>query len=276
MRTRIITAIVALLIAVPVLIFSDTWAFPIAIAIFTFVGVLEMNNCIGNKNIFMKLSASILMVVLPLCARLLTDKCLFFMISFGILFVYFLVLMVQAVFSHGKVDVTDNATAFAMTFYVAVAFTSVILLRDSTYGTELYLLTFLGPWVSDSAAYFCGRALGKHKLIPDVSPKKTVEGAIGGIIFTGIAFVIYGFFVIDGANSLLTYIILALVGFVVSVISQVGDLMASLVKRKYNIKDYGKIFPGHGGVLDRFDSVLVCAPILYAVSVIAAYFALFQ
>ena len=180
-----------------------------------------------------------------------------------------------AVFSHGKYDITSACADFAFAIYVTVTFTSIVLLRDTAYGASLYLLAFLGPWVSDSAAYFCGFALGKHKLIPDVSPKKTVEGAVGGAVFTAIAFVLYGALVLKPEPAAAPYVTLAVIGFAVSVISQIGDLIASLVKRKYGIKDYGKLFPGHGGVMDRFDSVLATAPILLIASVIAAHFDLF-
>ena len=141
-------------------------------------------------------------------------------------------------------------------------------MRYTSNGKYIYLLVFIGPWVSDTFAYFCGRLFGRHKLIPEVSPKKTVEGSIGGILFTALGCVIYGVIIntmLDSPVSL-TYGSLAVTGAIVSVISQIGDLAASLIKRNYGIKDYGFIFPGHGGVLDRFDSVLLTAPILLIVS----------
>ena len=98
---------------------------------------------------------------------------------------------------------------------------------------------------------------------------------MGGAVFTAIAFALYGALVLKPEASLAPYIALAVIGFAVSVISQIGDLIASLVKRKYGIKDYGKLFPGHGGVMDRFDSVLATAPILLIASVLAAHFNLF-
>ena len=149
------------------------------------------------------------------------------------------------------------------------------MLRDSRYGAMLYILAFLGPWISDSAAYFCGRAFGRHKLIPDVSPKKTIEGAVGGVIFTGITFAAYAFVVLNRNAGLLQYAILFAVGMIVSAVAQIGDLIASLVKRKYGVKDYGTLFPGHGGVMDRFDSVLITAPILLVIAEIAAYYSIF-
>ena len=105
-------------------------------------------------------------------------------------------------------------------------------------------------------------SFGKHKLIPDVSPKKTVEGSIGGIVFCALGYIIYGLLVSKFFEVEMNIIALAVFGVLVSVISQVGDLAASLIKREYGVKDYGRLFPGHGGVLDRFDSVIAVASAL--------------
>ena len=116
--------------------------------------------------------------------------------------------------------------------------------------------------MTDIFAYFTGYLLGKHKLIPDVSPKKTVEGSIGGVVFCAVSFVVFGliynrFFASDGAE--LSIIALAVIGLITSFVAQIGDLSLSVVKRHFGIKDYGWIFPGHGGVLDRFDSIFAVA-----------------
>ena len=124
-----------------------------------------------------------------------------------------------------------------------------------------------------------GRAIGKHKLIPEVSPKKTVEGAVGGVVFAALGYALYGwivlrFFPADARMTLsggkVSLPVMALAGAVVAVISQIGDLAMSVIKRRYGVKDYGRIFPGHGGVLDRFDSVLLTAPVLMILSQIPA------
>ena len=163
-----------------------------------------------------------------------------------------------------------------MTSYVIISFASVVLLRAGENGKYLYLLVFIGPWVSDTGAWFFGRLFGKHKLIPEVSPKKTVEGAIGGVLSASAAFVLYGFIVhqMDATLSP-NYVILALAGVICAIVSQFGDLIASLVKRHYGIKDYGNVFPGHGGVMDRFDSVLLVSPVLYLLITYIPNFVLF-
>ena len=140
----------------------------------------------------------------------------------------------------------------------------------------IYLLAFVGAWVPDTFAYFTGCLFGKHKLIPDVSPKKTVEGAIGGIVFCTIAFVVFALVYnrlllsdptqvnampVESFRALPVWL-MAIVGVLSAVVSMIGDLSMSVIKRHYGVKDYGKILPGHGGFLDRFDSVLAVAVIL--------------
>ncbi len=275
MLKRILTAIIAICVFVPILVFSHTVAFPIAFAFASFVGVYEVLRCIGVKSKILYVLSSAIALTFPVLARYVQNTELLVMFYLAAFFCYLAVVLSVSVFSHGKFDVTDAALSYVMAFYVITSFSSIILLRDSKYGAMLYILAFLGPWISDSAAYFCGRAFGRHKLIPDVSPKKTVEGAIGGIIFTGITFAAYGFAVLNRDADLIQYVILFVVGMVVSGVAQIGDLIASLVKRKYGIKDYGKLFPGHGGVMDRFDSVLITVPILLVIAEIAAYYSIF-
>lgn len=124
----------------------------------------------------------------------------------------------------------------------------------------LVLLPFVAAWLTDTGAYFTGVFFGKHKLAPSISPKKTIEGSIGGIIVCILSFLLYGFILEKFFAADANYIALAISGFFLSIIAQLGDLSMSIIKREYSIKDYGVIFPGHGGILDRFDSVLFTAP----------------
>ena len=162
-----------------------------------------------------------------------------------------------------------------LSVYIIFGFCSVVMLRDLPYGSYLYLIAFLVPWVCDAGSYFIGTKFGRHKLIPNVSPKKTVEGAVGGIVFGTASAAIYGFII----NSLYAvgtnYIVLIVGGFIICVLGELGDLIASHLKRQYNKKDYGTIFPGHGGVLDRFDSIIATAPFLYLMCFIIPVFEIF-
>lgn len=277
MKTRIITAIVAILIFVPVLVFSNTIIFPIAFGILAAVAAGEILSCVG---VLKRWSVSILSMAAVLAAMAgvgylsrVGGANTYEQLLLTFTYVYFFVMLTLAVFSKGKLPISDALSVAGMIFYVVFGFSSVVLLRETLHGGYIYLLIFLSAWVTDTGAYFTGVCFGKHKLIPDVSPKKTVEGAIGGVITCVLVFV--GFGAIVGAISDLTphYLNLALVGFVASIVSMVGDLIASLLKRKYGVKDYGKLFPGHGGVMDRFDSVLATAPFLYILADVLNLFA---
>lgn len=127
-------------------------------------------------------------------------------------------------------------------------------------GNVLILIPFIGAWVTDTGAYFTGRLCGRHPLAPRISPKKTVEGAVGGVVLCVAAMLLYTYLSGTHFGLTLPYGGMALGGLVLSVVGQVGDLSLSVIKREYTIKDYGTVMPGHGGILDRFDSVLFTAP----------------
>ena len=267
MRTRILTGIVAFLIFLPFLIFSDTIAFPIAMAICGVISVFEMLHCVKvHKNLAITLPLCLVAAAAPLSMRLLgIDRTL--TAALAVFLVLQLYVLAITTFSKGKLPVSESCTAMMASVYVTAGFTAMVFLHDFHEGGRyLYLLTFIGAWVPDTFAYFTGVLFGKHKLIPDVSPKKTVEGAIGGVTFCVLAFVGFAFlynhyWLAEGGQALPIWL-MAVVGLVTAVVSMVGDLTMSLIKRHYGIKDYGRILPGHGGFLDRFDSVLAVAVIL--------------
>jgi len=149
----------------------------------------------------------------------------------------------------------------------------VILLRNvPKNGKFLYLIPFVFGWVTDTFAYFTGRLFGKHKLIPAVSPKKTVEGAIGGAVCCALVTILYGLLANVWFGAAPNYVVLAVSGLIIAVVSQIGDFAMSAIKRQYGIKDYGGILPGHGGLLDRFDS---CMAVTIVLTLINTYFPLF-
>ena len=169
--------------------------------------------------------------------------------------------------SSGNIRFSQSAELVSFTAYIITGFLSILLLREADMGKYLYLLVFIGAWSTDTGAYFAGVLFGKHKLIPEVSPKKTVEGAFGGVLGCVLGFVIYGFIISKRHPEIsVNYLLLVPLALAVAVISQLGDLIASFVKREQGIKDFGFIFPGHGGVLDRFDSIIAVAPLIYIAS----------
>ena len=267
MFKRILTGVIAFcFVLVPILFFADTVVLPIAVAVFSLIATYELLHCVGlHKNLWVSIPLYLVSAALPFGVRMMTFiTVLILPLALCVILLY---LLAAAVFSHGKADIQDVSTAFMLWLYSLLGFFGIIMIHDHIRGGEyLYLLAFLGAWVTDVFAYFTGVLLGKHKLIPDVSPKKTVEGAIGGVVFCTLSFVGFGllynhFWAADGEKTI-PLVAMAIVGFLVSIVSQVGDLSLSLLKRKYGIKDFGKIFPGHGGVMDRFDSVLAVSIML--------------
>lgn len=262
MKTRIITAIVAIAVFIPFLYFSNTWAFSLLAVLLCLISAYEILNCLGFlKNTPVAAPTFAVAALIPLLARLIETKTYIIVMS-AIMFLYLFAMFAVSVAFHEKIDLKNAVLCAAFSIYVFFGFTSLILLRDMEHGSYIYLITFVAPWMCDTFAYFGGSFFGKHKLIPAISPKKTVEGAIIGTVFGALSVVLYGFIVslIFKVNA--NYLALALAGLILTVISQFGDLIASAVKRLFGIKDYGKLFPGHGGVLDRFDSVIAAASFL--------------
>lgn len=268
MLKRTITAICAIAVFIPICYFSGTFVYPAAMTVLSVIAVYEMLHCVGMKNPAVAIPSYVL-ALLPLLPWFFRENAVPYMMACCVL--YLIVIFASDVLSRGKLDFVDSAAAFMGVFYVTVSFASLVLLRGV--GHYFYLLAFVGPWVSDTFAYLIGRAVGRHKLIPEVSPKKTVEGSVGGIVFAAVGFVVYAIVIRAFFDPSLSpnFLVLAIAGAIVSVISQIGDLSASVIKRRFDVKDYGWIFPGHGGVMDRFDSVILTAPVLYILSQIPAF-----
>lgn len=184
-------------------------------------------------------------------------------------FLYLLVTICLQIRYHQSQQVEQTSFAFFMSIIFPFSFSCLVYLRNfNEYGLFYVLLAIVIPWMSDMGAYFIGTFFGKRKLCPLISPKKTVEGLVGGILVSVISAVITGvlyqhFIVKESADTVIWQIaVLALVSAPLSVL---GDLFASLIKRQHHVKDFGNIIPGHGGVMDRFDSLLLVAPFLYIV-----------
>ncbi len=276
MKQRILTGIVMAVTLIPCHFFTDTVLLVVLMALFAAVGSFEMLRCLGyHKNAAVSLPVYLCAIGLPILARYTSSIGSFFSFAFCIMFVLMFYMMSLAVVYKGKQEINRLLTVFAADFYVIFGITAIILVRDMPNGIFTYLLIFVGAWMTDIGAYFIGVLFGKHKLIPEVSPKKTVEGAIGGIAANVISFCIYGFVIDRFFDATPNYPSLIVTALLVSVISMFGDLVASIIKRQYGIKDYGKLFPGHGGVVDRFDSIISVAPFFVILSTISSFFNLF-
>lgn len=189
--------------------------------------------------------------------------------AFVYVFVVFIVMALIYVFAFPRFDFKIVAYAIFGALYTPLFVTAIDLIRDLNNGKFVFWLVFISSWICDTCAYLVGCSIGKHKLAPVLSPKKSIEGAIGGVAGSVIVAFIFGYFVeyklFGGHNNVVPYMIICFIG---AIISQVGDLFASAIKRNNDIKDYGTLIPGHGGILDRFDSVIFVAPIIYLLALV--------
>jgi phosphatidate cytidylyltransferase len=181
-------------------------------------------------------------------------------------------LMLVYVINFPKYHAKQLMAAFFGFLYPTVMLSFIYLTRNQELGFYIIWLIFLSSWISDTFAYLVGMLFGKHKLAPKLSPKKSIEGSIGGIVASAVLGGVYGYFigpVIELQNVALTFAIICGIG---SVVSQIGDLVASGIKRNYDVKDYGNCIPGHGGIMDRFDSVIFVAPMIYFLSIFFMFY----
>ncbi len=207
-------------------------------------------------------------VVYYICILLADSK--FFMLIF-ITVVFLLVLLAAYVFTFPKLNVREVVFSFYGFFYVGVMLSFLYLTRSLDNGIFIVWLVYTSSWLCDVFAYFTGMLLGKHKLCPQLSPKKSVEGAVGGIVIPAIIAGVYGYMIrgyyAPGFPVIPAFALITAIG---AAASQLGDLSASAIKRNHDIKDYGKLIPGHGGILDRFDSMIFTAPMICFVAIIVS------
>lgn len=254
-------------VGVPLLIFSHTFIFPIAAGI---LAMIAMSEIIAMQNLKRRygivIPTYILAFVIPWCSWFFKDNERRYLNVIAItVFLFMLYLFAYAVIKKGAVKFSSVAVHFTALTYVTIGIAAIPMMRHvDENGFWYVLIIFISSCVCDIAAYFVGMAIGKHKLIPTISPKKTIEGAIGGTFFSVICVLGFGVLVHFVAHVNVRYLWLAFMALVLAIVSQFGDLIASLMKREFGIKDFGKCFPGHGGVMDRSDSTIAVAPVLLA------------
>lgn len=268
MTTRIVTGIVGISIAIIIFFLSHTIVFNLAFSFVAAVIVRELfraEKCTGFTFSYILCMAFAAAMPLMTLEWLKPYRYLFAVTCIMLLFVSYLL-------NHNTLSFDKLSFMIATTTLVSLSISCLIVIKDmdKTHGVFYTILTVAAAWISDAAAYFVGTFFGKHKLAPTISPKKTVEGALGGIILTGLflAVIAFGYEKYMETQNILfsvNYIIIIALGMACSILGIVGDLSASLLKRQCQIKDYGNIMPGHGGMLDRFDSVLFVAPFMVLV-----------
>ncbi|MBB5888674.1 phosphatidate cytidylyltransferase [Lactovum miscens] len=259
MKQRIITGVVAGAIFIAFLVLGG-YFFQLFVGLLTFVAMSEMFKMKGTKFLTFEgiLSAIAAMVLsMPFVSNLLN------MGSNGpfMLFAFFIFAMLAAtVFSKDGYNIENIAFPFLSAFYIGIGFQSLSFARSADTITVLFAVFIV--WAGDTGAYFVGRSFGKHKLLPAVSPHKTIEGSIGGVASAVLVSAIMLFFFRSSLPSLPIWELL-LLSALFSCVAQLGDLVESSIKRHFAVKDSGKILPGHGGILDRFDSMIFVLPLMH-------------
>ncbi|MEG2310384.1 MAG: phosphatidate cytidylyltransferase [Clostridia bacterium] len=263
MKERVSSALVCIILLLLILVVDNSIVDSIVVVIISLVGINEYNRAfkqagyhpipwigyIGGLSLFLMggfVSQESKMLILRIALPALIIM----------LFIYIII-------RNMKVNVVDLAISVFSLIYIPFMFSFVKLILDLENGRFLIWLVLVGAFISDIFAFLIGSKFGKHKLCPSISPKKTVEGSIAGIIAVIISFVILSYVANAYFNLELNVFAMMLAGLFSSIAGQFGDLSASTIKRFCKIKDFGSIMPGHGGILDRCDSILFVAPVIY-------------
>lgn len=276
--TRVISGAVLVVILLIVGIFGNIPLLLFCTLVAT-IGMKELYSAIGiyNKNAEDKkknipaitgmVLCTVYFVVSGFAAPLLTMNNSYMSGAFVYVMIIFFAMALIYVFTFPEFGFKDIAYAVFGALYTPLFVTSIFLIRAQNDGTYFFWLIFISSWICDTCAYLVGCKLGKHRLAPVLSPKKSIEGAVGGLAGSVIVAFVFGYFVqyrlLGGHNYAVKYMIICLIG---AAFSQVGDLFASAIKRNNDIKDYGTLIPGHGGILDRFDSVIFVSPVIYVLT----------
>lgn len=266
MKTRILTGIIGTSLFCVVLVFYKFITLNILLSIVNVLALYEVlvaTKLINNKPV------SVISLIFSASVPFFSTPYYGFNIySLVVCFVYIFSLFIILVLNHKSTKIEHVGYVFIISMLISFSLSCIAFVRDlpGQHGGFYILLLAIASWGSDTGAYFTGVYFGKHKMAPYISPKKTIEGLIGGFVFCFVAFILAGYvyqyaFVKDAAKVSIP--LLALFSIPLSAASVFGDLTASLIKRTCDIKDFGNVLPGHGGILDRFDSMLFVGPMLY-------------
>lgn len=258
--TRLFSGIVLLVIIIAAIFAGSPAMFALA-AILSVLGLYEIYRARAMEKSRLAVSGYAAAVIYIVCAWFDFESSALTAIAAG-----FLIIMCVYVFSFPAFKAADAAYAVFGFIYVPVLMMCMYKVRLMENGIYLVPLIFISAWGNDTLAYCVGKLFGRHKMAPVLSPKKSVEGFIGGILGAALLGALYGIFVNTKtlSGSPVNYIpVFALICGAAGAISVIGDLTASAIKRDYGIKDYSRLIPGHGGIMDRFDSILFTAPVVY-------------
>lgn len=261
MKTRILVGVIAIPLIFLLILFAPIWMFGLALGLIAAFAAWELLKCVcaelpKRMVAYAAVGAFFLPFGTSLGAYVLTER----FVLWGLVMVMFAELMISFM-RENRMPFEPVVMVMFAGFVLPMLFTSLIRIDMMENGKLLLLMVFIVAFASDSFAYFAGMFLGKHKLAPALSPKKTIEGSAGGFIGTIVCMLIYGIIMSANGHSV-NYVVVAIYGFLGSLAGQLGDLSFSAIKRLHDVKDYSNLIPGHGGILDRFDSMLFIAPLI--------------
>lgn len=263
MKTRVASAITLIVFLAAIVICNGVMplALNFAIGLISVLAVNEIITALGlAKNLILLIPSLLFSAVFPFLTTPYWHGAAYFL--------YTIVIFSALIFYHAEITFREVGVIYSMSLLIPSALGTIISLREigGEHGMFYVIIGIFSAWTADVGAYFAGTFLGKHKLCPNISPNKTVEGAAGGLLLNVAAMLVFGylFHAIYYVYSVkISYLPLLLIGIFGTVISILGDLSFSLIKRSCHIKDFGEMIPGHGGILDRFDSVIFEAPFVY-------------
>ncbi len=262
-RTRLLSGIILMLITLIIIVLGGDILFT-SLFIIAIIGMMELYKVVNvNKSVpgilgYGAAAVFYLLIYLGMEKYQLMTFILFLML-----------LMFTYVFGFPKFKTDQITVVFFGLFYVGIMLSYIYQVRMLEDGAILVWLIFIGAWGSDTFAYCVGVLIGKHKFAPKLSPKKSIEGCIGGVVGAALLGFLFALIFRDRLQAVYNPVLsFAFIGAASSIISQIGDLAASAVKRNHDIKDYGNLIPGHGGILDRFDSIIFTAPIVYYLAIL--------
>ena len=257
-KTRILAALVLVPVLLAVLFFAPPFLFSIVVGIVCAIGAYELlNGTRMVKNFRLVCYAMLLALCVPIWCQCGMDAD----IACVGLFLFTILIFAEILLSHGKLSFHEACICYFGGLLLPYMLSSLVRLLGDGSGRAAILIPFILAYMADTGAYFIGCAFGRHKLAPNISPKKSVEGLFGGIFFAVLGMIIYCLVMNKAFHTNVNYLYAITYGIVGALIGTFGDLSFSAVKRQAGIKDYGNLIPGHGGILDRFDSVIFVAPL---------------
>ena len=257
---RVATTIIGLPIVILLFIFGNKYIIDILFSIVTIISLYEYFNAFKDKAKPIKWLGYVTAILMSFI-HLIPNEYIMNIIAMSIPTIL-IILFLHVIATNMKITLYDIMVTLFGIFYVAVFILFLPIIYGMNNGKINILYVFIIAWGTDTFAYLVGKRLGKHKF-SEVSPKKSIEGCISGIIGAITLSLIYTYIVNTYMGMNISYINITLIAFILSIISQIGDFSASCIKRYVDIKDYGNLIPGHGGMLDRIDSVIFIAPFAY-------------